>query len=150
MEGGNKKDSPVVIALSEAALSMIMVELPNASDVALQSDNANFYRGTLILLTMCYLNLKYLGKIFVSEVAHTETQDGKSELDAHFAKSKRFLIRCMLAFDEEGNTVKKICTPDSFALSLVQDHGCPVCLRMYTCSVLFLCLHQHAQHTWAC
>ena len=88
-----------------------MVELPNC------------YQGTLILLAMCYLNLKYLGKIFVSEAAHTETQDGKSELDAHFAKAMRFLIRFMLTFDEEDNVVKKISTPDCLALSLSCNGG---------------------------
>ena len=35
----------------------------------------------------------------------------------------RFLIRFVLAFDEEGNTVKNICTPDGSAFSLSHEGG---------------------------
>ena len=97
---------------------MIMVESPNFSEVKLQSDDANCYQRMIIILAMNYLNLKCLGKTFTSEVAHAWAQYGKSELDTHFDKSKRFLIQFMLVFYEEGNMVKKICTSNSLVLSL--------------------------------
>ena len=81
----NKQDRSAVFSILEALLLVIKKHLPFIEIIYLLSDNAACYQNTMILLVLPYL--AYAHELQISRFIHTETQDGKSVLDAHFATS---------------------------------------------------------------
>lgn len=65
-------------------------KLPQLTNVMLVSDNAGCYQNSMLLLLVPYLS--YAHGIRVSRIIHTETQDGKSVLDAHFARATQAIM----------------------------------------------------------
>ena len=92
LEDGNRQDGLVVISLLESAVTAIYDQLPFISNIAIQSDNANQYQNPYLILGIHLINTNMKGKIFISQFIHSETQDGKTILDAHFATTNRHLI----------------------------------------------------------
>ena len=81
---------------------------PHIKRVVLQSDNAKCYQGGLLALGIWILGFSDpLRNIFVQKLIHTETQDGKGSIDAHFAVLMRHLITTV---DEAANaaTAKEV------------------------------------------
>ena len=95
LSDGNKQDAYCVMSLLDAALAQINHDCPFISSVVVQSDNARCYENHFLILGMCILNDLYHPDIFISSFIHTETQDGKTLLDAHFARCMRFLSHFM-------------------------------------------------------
>lgn len=119
---GSKQDVYTVLSLLEIALMSIVVHFPHIRKVSMQSDNATSYQNNFLIFGISYLNYifkKYGLKIF--EYLHTETQDGKSLLDAHFAKAARFLRNFLKNF--RHNKFAKIFTGADLAEALSSGRG---------------------------
>jgi hypothetical protein len=85
----NKQDKIAVFALLEAIILGMKKYLPEFDKVTLLSDNAGCYQNKLLMLLIPLLS--YAHGIQISRFMHTETQDGKSVLDAHFARSMQVI-----------------------------------------------------------
>ncbi len=66
-------------------------------------------------------NKKFAGKFYILVFMHTETQDGKSLLDAHFATSNWYLVLCMKTWS--SNWVTRINTARGLAYALLFNLG---------------------------
>mmetsp|Transcript_11911 Transcript_11911/g.11462 ORF Transcript_11911/g.11462 Transcript_11911/m.11462 type:complete len:109 (+) Transcript_11911:4601-4927(+) len=95
LEDGNKQDSVTVFSLLEAAIVQINNDLSFIKEIALQSYNDKCYQSSFILFAISILNIQYRNKIYIFGFVHTETQDGKTILDAHFSYTTRFLSHFM-------------------------------------------------------
>ena len=100
MENSNKQDGMTVISLIEAALVTIIDQLSFIDEIVLQSDNALTYQNPQVLFGIQLLNAKYHKNLFISEFTHSETQDGKTILDAHFASMNRHLVSFMKMYKQ--------------------------------------------------
>jgi hypothetical protein len=123
MNGGNKQDAAAVVSMLEAALIGMTKIVSEAREVIVLSDNAGCYQSVLFVILIGLLNKKLyaMHRIYVSRVLHTETQDGKSTLDAHFAHAMAFTRRYML--HSKRNRTRKIVTADGLAAALSWKNG---------------------------
>ena len=118
----NKQDSFCVFSLLEAALAQINNELPFITNVVLQTDNAKSYNNNFLLCAIPLLNQIYDSKgISIIEFLHTETQDGKTILDAHFARCMKFVKHFMSS--SMTNRICKIGTARGLAYALSDKGG---------------------------
>ena len=102
-------------------MSTLHDELPYIHEIVLQSDNANTYQNHFLTLGILLLNIKWCNQIYISQFIHSETQDGKTILDAHFAVSARHLDIYMKLWICNG--VRRIQTPKGLAFGLSSNHG---------------------------
>lgn len=126
LEGTNEQSGTTVLALVEAMLIFVNSEFPGANILYIQSDNAVYYHSKEFILSIPQLNavsfvilffhllklivltsfvllksklqrMREIGGPVIENIVRTETQDGKSLLDAHFAHAtslvKRYLRR---------------------------------------------------------
>lgn len=121
LSDSNKQDGFVVLSLIEAATSAIINEVGYINELVLQSDNANCYQNHYVTMGMILINSKLHNKLFISEFIHSETQDGKTILDAHFAVSARHLDMFMKVWVNNG--IKRIQTPRGLAFGLSSNNG---------------------------
>ncbi|EGZ08090.1 hypothetical protein PHYSODRAFT_339951 [Phytophthora sojae] len=85
--GDNKQDKEATAALVEALLLSLRRDVPHVTRLTFQSDNASNYQNAYLGLM-----LPILGEVhgyYVMRYVHSDTQDGKSMLDAHFATASR-------------------------------------------------------------
>ena len=87
----NKQDRYCIFSILECALLQIINDVPFVSEVIIQSDNADCYRNTFILLAISLLNIRFSQKMHIREFTHTETQDGRIILDSNFSRAMRLL-----------------------------------------------------------
>ena len=90
LEETNKQGSIMVAAMVECMLHQIAKELPHIKKVTLQSDNAGCYRAKDLALALPIVS-QNAPKIV--RFVHTETQDGKGLIDAHFAQGTRHVLQ---------------------------------------------------------
>lgn len=83
--GDTKQDRESTISMIEAVLLRLSKDLRDVKKIVFISDNATCYQNTLIPLLLPFLSFVY--KVEITRYLHTETQDGKSTLDAHFARA---------------------------------------------------------------
>ena len=121
LEDGNKQDGLVVISLIESAVTAIHEHLPFINSIIIQSDNANQYQNAYLILGIHLINMNMKGKIFISEFIHSETQDGKTILDAHFATTNRHLMVFMKIW--RVNRITRVQTPAGLAFALSFNAG---------------------------
>ena len=114
MEGSNKQDSLAVASMIEAFLYQIHEELSFLEEITLQSDNAGCYQSKDLLLAIALISA--LSPIKVTRFIHTETQDGKGDIDAHFARSMAHLVSFM--HTSHSNKIKRIVTAKGLAAAL--------------------------------
>ena len=117
----NKQDGVAVVALLEVAITAFILELPFIKEAIITSDNAACYQNHLVTFMMSVYNKKFAGKFYISAFMHTETQDGKSLLDAHFATSNRHLVLFMKTW--RSNRVTRINTAHGLAYALSFNLG---------------------------
>ena len=117
----NKQDALTVVGLLEIAISTIILELPFIKEAILTSDNATCYQNHLVTLMIGVFNTKYHKQFFISSFHHSETQDGKSLLDAHFATSNRHLLTFMKTW--RNNRVTRINTARGLSHALSFNLG---------------------------
>ena len=91
----NKQDGPTIVSLLEVAICTIIHELSFIKQAIITSDNATSYQNHLLTFMIAIFNQKFNNEFFISDFVHTETQGGKSLLDAHFATSNRHLVNFM-------------------------------------------------------
>ena len=121
MERSNKQDGVTVISLIEAAIVAINDQMSFIDEIILQSDNALSYQNPQVLFGIHLLNVRYHNDIFISEFTHSETQDGKTLLDAHFASMNRHLTSFMKSY--KRNRTTRIQTPSGLASALSFGSG---------------------------
>ena len=66
-------------------------------------------------------NQKFYGELFISSIVHSETQYGKTLLDAHFATTNRHLLNFIKNFKD--NRVTRINSPKGLAWALSFNNG---------------------------
>ena len=110
-----------VLALFESCLTSIYSQLPFISQLTLQLDNATTNQNGHLIVGIHLLNMKMKQKIFINDSIHSETQHGKTSLDAHFASTNRHLKNFMLTYTQ--NRVTRIQTPHGLAFSLLFKTG---------------------------
>ena len=110
-----------VIALLESCVSLLHLQLPFINELVIQSDNATTYQNGHLVIGIHLLNIKMKNKIFISDFIHSETQHGKTILDAHFASTNRHLKNFMLSYKQ--NRITRIQTPHGLAFSLPFNSG---------------------------
>ena len=103
----------------EAFLKQLNVELPHIRTVTLQSDNAGCYQAKELLLLIAILNTS--SQIRIVRFIHTETQDGKGLIDAHFAKGTAHLMKFMKT--SQQNRIRTIATAKGLAAALAWGGG---------------------------
>ena len=97
VENESKQDITSVISILEAVIIGLKKMFPRLTTIYLQSDNASCYQNTMLLLLIPYLAFTY--SLCIRRYIHTETQDGKSVLDAHFARCTQKVYE----YCKEGN-----------------------------------------------
>ena len=118
----NKQDSLSVFSLLDAAMAQIAEELPFITKLILQTDNAKSYSNNFLLCAISVLNVTYHNKLLaISEFIHTEIQDGKTILDAFFARSMKFINNWIAKQDQ--NKVKRIGTATDLGRALSHNGG---------------------------
>lgn len=121
MTGSSKQDSLSVLAMVEALVVQLQHMFPQMEDIWLQSDNAGCYHKKDLTLFIPILNAHY--RLKISQVIHTETQDGKGLIDAHFAHASMWLQRFLLTV--QVNKVNTINTEWQLAEALCWRGGMP-------------------------
>ena len=79
----------------ECAVTAISIQFPFLKSLILQSDNAKTYQNHELIIGINFINMKLHENVFIKESVLTETQDGKTILDAHFAVATRKLLDFM-------------------------------------------------------
>lgn len=88
------------MAIFEALIWRLKIHHPRITEVYVQSDNASAYQNGSILFDF-QMVMKNTG-ITLLGVVHTETQDGKGIIDAHFSTANKHAER----YVNEGNDIK--------------------------------------------
>ncbi|PXF48898.1 hypothetical protein BWQ96_01240 [Gracilariopsis chorda] len=83
VQGDTQQDVSGVASLLEAAMMQLKIDLPKVKEVVAISDNATCYQNTRLPIILPFI-AKAKG-FSVLRFMHTETQDGKSMVDALFA-----------------------------------------------------------------
>jgi len=116
------QNAMTVVALLETAIATIISELPFLKEAIITSNNASCYQNHFVTFMMAIFNKKFHGQFFIESFLHTtETQDGKSLLDAHFATSNRHLLTFMKTW--RTNRVTRINTAHGLAYALLFKFG---------------------------
>lgn len=85
----------------------------------LQSDNAPCYTGPHLLVALMLINTR--SPVKTARFIHTETQDGKGLVDAHFATAMAHVLRFMRT--SQRNRIRAIATPRGLAAALAWNGG---------------------------
>ena len=123
IEDNNRQDGLAVLGLLECVVSHINLRFPFIKNLVLQSDNAGTYQNHELLIGIHFINMRLKGKILIKEFIHSETQDGKTILDAHFAVAVITLLEFMKTC--RANRITKIQTPSGLAKALSYRGGTP-------------------------
>lgn len=128
LDSGNKQDGPCVLAMLDAMLKMIEVELPDVEEVILVSDNANCYQSREMVFSVCLFNQVRLqaktGGPMIVKYMHPETQDGKGSCDSHAAVAGKHVDRHFICARKDGTlTSNQACTPREVANALCTNGG---------------------------
>lgn len=127
MKEGTPQDAAAVVSFIEASLVSITDQFAFIKEVTVQSDNAKCYQSSFLIFGIIFLNKVFENRdIKVCELFHTETQDGKSQLDAHFAQANSYLKSYLI--DLEINKIKRIMTGDELASALSSKAGMTNCI----------------------
>jgi hypothetical protein len=121
LEGDANKNGAAVLSLLECFLLQVEEEFSFLKEAVLQTDNAGNYHKKELVLGIAFLNLKWGRKIRIKRYIHTETQDGKSLLDAHFARGTRQVVKYIKTCPSVQ--VKQVAAPEELAKALAWNHG---------------------------
>lgn len=119
LDASSKQDCFAVASMIELAVMQIKEEVPLIKQLILQSDNAGCYSTCQLTILVGILNARLC--IPVIRFMHTETQDGKSLLDAHFARAMALIDRFLRT--SRRNRIKRIVTAKGLAAALAWDGG---------------------------
>lgn len=97
--GDSKQDWKAVLSIFEGILIHLKDKFPFVKRLYVQSDNAKCYQNGKILLGIMLLCKEHA--LELGSFVHTETQDGKGLIDAHFAVA----MALVMTFVNMGNNV---------------------------------------------
>ena len=122
----NKQDTACVASLLEVFVSAIVTNFGSRDGgfipkAVVCSDNAGCYTSNLLILMIGLLNATHADSLFIEQLIHSETQDGKGLVDAHFATSKRHLT--FFIKNSVQNQIRNIKTPRGLARALAWNNG---------------------------
>ena len=138
LNSGNKQDGPCVLAMLEAMLKMVEVELSTLKNIILVSDNANCYHSKDLILPICILNQRSKGPLIVKFI-HPETQDGKAACDSHAGTAGTLVDRHFICTRQDGAlTYNDACTPTQLAHALCSNGGVKNSGKITDCCVVHL------------
>ena len=144
LDDGNRQDAVCVVSLLDAALKQVTIDIPAITSIILQSDNANTYQNTFLICAIAILNTWYSinFQLKITTFIHTETQDGKTVLDAHFARCMRYLDHFMKTW--KRNKITRINTPNGLGFALAYNGGMTnVMVQVVTTNRNFVSKIQH-------
>jgi hypothetical protein len=121
LEGDAVKNGATVLSLLECFLLQVEKVFPFLRKAIVQTDNAGNYHKKDLVLGIAFLNLKWGRKIRVTRFIHTETQDGKSLLDAHFARGTKQVIKYIKTCGSVET--KQVAAPIELAKALAWNGG---------------------------
>ncbi|PXF42201.1 hypothetical protein BWQ96_08069 [Gracilariopsis chorda] len=114
VQGDTQQDGSAVASLLEVAIMRLEVDLPKVREVLVLSDNVACYQNTTLPLILTFIAK---GNGFsLLRFMHTETLDGKSMLEVHFAIALRHVSKIFA----EGMDVK---TPSTLVTALRAGSG---------------------------
>ena len=125
LDKNSKQDASAVISLLEAiiAASRAIFGERFIPEAILCSDNAGCYQAKLLILCIGFLNANNKDVFFIRKIIHSETQDGKGLVDAHFAMCMRHLLKYMKTNPFSTNKIRHIKTPRGLAYALAWADG---------------------------
>lgn len=83
IQGDTQQDVTAVASILEAGIMRLKKDLPNVTEIILLSDNAACYQNLTLPVTLPFV--AKANEVSLLKFIHTETQDGKLLVDAHFA-----------------------------------------------------------------
>ena len=83
VHGDSKQDFMAVASLLEAGFMRLKNDLPVLEEVVLVCDNAGSYQNSMLPIMTPFIARD--NGLSILRFIHSETQDGKSLVDAHFA-----------------------------------------------------------------
>ena len=112
-----------VLAMVEAFLTALESDkrFDFLTETIISSDNAACYHKKLLSNGIPFLNLVPGRRIRISRLIHTETQEGKGLLDAHFARGTRQVFKYIKTCKQVEN--KKVGTSGELAGALAWNGG---------------------------
>jgi hypothetical protein len=108
VDGNSTQDWIAVVSIVEAILHKVKEQFPAITAATLRSDNAPCYQNGPLAIFFAVAELP----IKVVRIVHTETQDGKCAVDAHFAIAMRRVWKYV------ENTAKNVATAHEAFLAL--------------------------------
>lgn len=108
-----------VVSMIEAILEIIYCTNPNIPSIILQSDNTKCYNNNELIFMLALLNTRT--KVKIKWFIHTETQDGKGLIDAHFAHATVHIKHFICTF--RRNPICAIATPRGLAAAVLWNGG---------------------------
>lgn len=127
LEGENKQEVPSTIAAIDAAVEYLCRSFMWLRSVILLSDNAKCYQSMEATLILNLINGSRW-RVHIERFLHTETQDGKSALDAHFGRGSSQVDSFMK--HSRPNRIQAIATPKGLAAALAWNGGLTNCAVM--------------------
>lgn len=126
LSNNNKQDTVCVVSLLEVFISALVSNFSHCEcgfikNAIICSDNAGCYASYLSILMIGILNSTHHEKMFIQKLIHSETQDGKDLVDAHFAKMVEHLI--VYVKHSRQNMIHHIKSPRGLAAALAWNNG---------------------------
>ena len=103
MDGDNKQ-AVATASMVEAVIELISKDsrFRDVSQAIIQSDNAKCYQSNEFRVLLMLINSSMNNCIKIRRHIFSETQDGKSLLDAHFGVARRWLEKVHVEFSKES------------------------------------------------
>ena len=123
LDRNNKQDAICVVSLLESFLAGVISNFGEnfIQKIIICCDNAGCYPLKFLVQCIGLLNIHYSDYFFFEGRIHTETQDGKGILDAHFSVSTQHLRSFMK--NVRPNCIRHIKTPKALAAALAWNNG---------------------------
>jgi hypothetical protein len=115
------QDGEAVLSMVECFLLCVEDNFPHLQTGIFQSDNAGCYHDKALVFGVAFLNQMPGRNIRIERIVHTETQDGKSLLDAHFARGTKQAVKYIKTCPSSEN--KQIGTPKELGMALAWNGG---------------------------
>jgi hypothetical protein len=124
VEGDAAQDIGAALSIIEEALVRMRSLLPDyVTGFIFQSDNARTYQNLCLPLLLPEMGER--AGLRCHRILHTETQDGKSIVDAHFQKVNRQIEKYIASEGGWETYVVKACTADQICTAISSDDGIP-------------------------
>ena len=114
VQGDSKQDVFALASILEASFMHLKQDIPEATEVVLLSDIAGCYQNSTLPIMLPFIARN--NGLTAVKFLHTETQDGKSLVDAHFAIGMRHVNNYMA----QGHDATK---PSGLVTALKSEDG---------------------------